>query len=195
MSVRSVGVETTSEFESDFIEAELAVSMLEDFPALIWCNGSSQVVTERAELELGVQVAAEVSSEDNPPSYIELCISEVLNANPNSGAKENDNRPSKTLMRKALKERENRAKPTHHIYKDDNPAGRETVGQKLVVDVAAISAEDGLASEETADDGEASIQERNRKCDQGRGHAKDSGGFLAPENTVASEQETNEEAA
>src|ERR1700676_2790355 len=187
MSIRSVGVETTSAFESNFIEAELAVSMPEDFPALIWCNGSSQVVTERAELEFRVQVAAEFSSENNPAGHIELCVSEVLNANQSSDAKKNDDRSSKTLMREALKERESRANPTGNIHKNDNPAGRETAGQKLVVDVAAIGAEDGLASEETADNGETGIQERNRKRDQGRGHAQDGGGFLAPENTVTAE--------
>src|ERR1700680_2214422 len=123
MSVRSVIVETTSAFESNFIEAELAVSMLEDFPALIWCNGSSQVATERVELELGVQAAAKGSSENNAAGHSELCVSEMLNANPNSSAKENDDLSSKTLMRKALKERESRAKSADYIYKDDDPAG------------------------------------------------------------------------
>src|ERR1700686_3651024 len=123
MSVRSVGVQTTSTFESNFIEAELTVSMLEDFPALVWCNGSSQVVTERAELEFCVQVAAEVSSENNPASHIELCVSEALNANQGSDAKENDDCSSKTLMRIALKDRESRANPTDNIHKKHNPAG------------------------------------------------------------------------
>src|ERR1700686_826110 len=123
MSVRSVGVQTTSTFESNFIEAELTVSMLEDFPALIWCNGSSQVVTERAELEFCVQVAAEVSSENNPAGHIELCVSEALNANQSSDAKENEDASSKTLMRVALKERESRANPAGYIHKNDDPAG------------------------------------------------------------------------
>src|ERR1700676_3042937 len=187
MSIRSVGVETTSAFESNFIEAELAVSMLEDFPALIWCNGSSQVVTESVELEFCVQVAAEVSSENNPAGHIELCVSEVLNANQSSDAKENDDRSSKTLMSEVLKERESRTNTTDYIHKNDNPAGRETAGQKLVVNMAAIGNEDGLTSQETTDNGEARIQERNRKRDQGRGHAQDGGGFLAPENTVTAE--------
>src|SRR6266853_6618721 len=167
MTIRSLGVETASEFESNFIEAEFAVSMSEDFPAPVWCNGSGQVVTERAELELGVQVKAEVSSENNAAGHIELCVSEMLDANQSSSTKENDDRSSKTLMRKALKERESRAKPTDHIHKNDNPPGRETAGQKLVVDVTVIGAADGLASEETADDGEAGIQKWNRECDQG----------------------------
>ena len=119
----------------------------------------------------------------------------MLDANPSSGAAENDDRSSKTLMHKALKERESRAKSTDYIYKDDNPAGRETAGQKLVVDMAVIGAEDGLASEETADDGEAGIQKRNRECDQGRSHAQDGGGFLAPENAVTAQEEANKEAA
>src|ERR1700676_5731195 len=98
MSIRSVGVETTSAFESNFIEAELAISMSEDFPALIWCNGSSQVVTERAELEFRVQVAAEFSSENNPAGHIELCVSEVLNANQSSDEKKKDTPPPKPLI-------------------------------------------------------------------------------------------------
>jgi hypothetical protein len=187
MAVRRVGVEPASEFESNFIEAELAVSMLEEIPASIWCVGNSQVVTELAELEFCVQTAAKLSSENNPAGHIELCVPEVVNANQSSGAKENDDHSSKTLMREALKERESRARPTDYIHKNHNTARRETAGQKLVVDMAAVGAEDGLASEETADDGETGIQERNRKRDQGRGHAQDRGGFLAPENTVTAE--------
>jgi hypothetical protein len=114
-TVRGVRVETASGFESNFIEPELGVRMLEDFPALLWCNGSGQVVTEHAELELGVQKAAEVSTENKAAGHSELRISEVLDANPSSSAEENDNRSSKTLMRKALKERESRAEPTDYI--------------------------------------------------------------------------------
>jgi hypothetical protein len=49
--------------------------MLQDRPALIWCNGSSEVVTKCAELELGVQMAAKVSSEHYAASHFELRIS------------------------------------------------------------------------------------------------------------------------
>ena len=195
VTVRGVRVETASGFESNFIEPELAVRMLEDFPALCWCNGSGQVVTEHAELELGVQKAAEVSTENKAAGHSELRISEVLDANPSSGTKENDDRSSKTLMRKALKERESRAEPTDYIYKKDNPAGREAAGQKLVVDVAVVSTEDGLASEEPASDRNSSIQKWNRECDQGRGHAQDSDGFLAPENAVTAQKETSKKAS
>jgi hypothetical protein len=161
VTVRGVGVETASESEPNFMEAELAVGMLEDFPALIWCKGSSQVVTERAELELGVQEAAKVSSENHAAGHFELRISELVDSNPSSSAEENDDRSSKTLMRKVLKKRESRTKPTDYIYKNHNPAGRKTAIQKFVVDVAVIGAEDGLAAEEPADDGEAGIQKWN----------------------------------
>ena len=195
MTVRSVGVETASKFESNFIKAEIAVSMLEDFPALIWRDGSSQSLTERAELELGVQLAAEVSSENQAAGHSELGVFEVMDANPSSSAEENDDRSSKTLMGKVLKERESRANSTSYIYEDDDPAGREAAGQKLVVDVAVIGAEDGLSPEETADDGDAGIQKWNRECDQGRGHAQDGGAFLAPENAVTAQKEADKEAA
>jgi hypothetical protein len=171
MTVRCVGVETATEFESNFIEAELAVRMLKDFPTLFCCNGSSQLVTECVELEFGVQEAAEVSSESHAARHSELGVSEVLDANPSSGTAENDDRSSKTLMNKTLKERESRTESTDYVYKKDDPARRETARQKLVVDVAVIGAKDGLASEETADDGEAGIQKWNRECNQGRSHA------------------------
>ena len=63
------------------------------------------------------------------------------------------------------------------------------------MDVAAIGAEDGLVSEETADDGEPGIEKWNRECHQGRSHAEDGGGFLAPEDSVAAEEEADQEAA
>ena len=78
--------------------------MLEDFPALIWSNGSSQVFTERAELELGVQEAAEGASENNAAGRFELRVSEVLDCQSKlPSAEEDDDRSSKTLMRKVLK--------------------------------------------------------------------------------------------
>src|SRR6202041_921796 len=99
-----------------------------------------------------------------------------------SRAEENDDRSSKTLMGKVLKERKRRANSTSYIYEDDDSAGREAAGQKLVVNVPMIGTEDGLSPEETADDGDAGIQKRDRECDQGGGHAQDGGAFLAPAN-------------
>lgn len=64
-----------------------------------------------------------------------------------------------------------------------------------MVDVAVIGGEDGLVSEETAEDGDTSIQKWNRKCNKGRSHAQDSGGFLAPEDAVAAQEEADQEAA
>src|ERR1700692_140532 len=58
-----------------------------------------------------------------------------------------------------------------------------------------IGAEDGLASEETPEDGDAGIQKWNRECDQGRGHAQGGGGFLAPENAVTTQKEADKKAA
>ena len=65
ITLSGVGVKVTSEFESNFIETELDVGMLEGFPALIWCKGGSQVFTKCAELEFSVQEAAEISRENN----------------------------------------------------------------------------------------------------------------------------------
>ena len=112
---------------------------------------------ELAELQFSVQMAAELSSENQAASHLEFCVSKVLNANANSDTEKNDNRSSKTFMRKALNERESPAKSADYIYENDNPARSKTAGQKLVVDVAMIGAKNGLASEVTADDGKAGI--------------------------------------
>ncbi len=64
-----------------------------------------------------------------------------------------------------------------------------------MVDVTVVGTEDALAPKETPDDGDASVQEWNRECDQGRGHAKDGGRFLTPENAVTAQKEADEQAA
>src|ERR1019366_9520910 len=50
-------------------------------------------------------------------------------------------------------------------------------------------------AEETADDGEPGIEERNGKGQEGGSHAEHSGGFLTPEQPIAAEEEADEEAA
>jgi hypothetical protein len=195
MTIRGVGIEMSSDFESNLVEAEFAVSSLENFPALIWRGGSSQVSTKRAELKFGVQCAPEVSGENQAAGHFKFRISKVMNANQNSRAEENDDHSSKALVCKALEEGESRAKPANYIYKQGNPAGREPTRQQFVVDVATIGSEDWLVSQETPDDGEASIQDWNRERDQRRGHAHDRGGFLAPENAVTAQKETDKKAA
>jgi hypothetical protein len=87
------------------------------------------------------------------------------------------------------------AKATDYVYKDDNPAGGETARQQFVVYVATIGAEDRLTSEETADNGEASIQYWNRERDQGRRHADDRGRFPGPDNAITTQKEPDKQAA
>jgi hypothetical protein len=194
VAVRGVGIETVCDFESNFVETEFAVSTLENFPALLWRGGSGQVLTERAELKFGVQGAPEVSSKNQAAGHFKFSISKVLNSNKNASAEENDDQSSKTLVCKALEKRESRAESTDYINKDDNPAWRETARQQFVVYVATIGVENGLVSEETAHDGEASVQYRNREGDQGRSQAHDSGRFLAPQNAVTAQKEADKEA-
>jgi hypothetical protein len=187
MTVCSVGVELTTEFESDFIETELAVSILQDFPALIRCAGCSQFVSERAELELGFQLAAEVSAKNHTAGHVELRISEVLNSNPNANAKENGNYSAKTLMRKILKQRKSGTETTDYVNKNDNLPGRKATSQKFMMNVASIGAEYGLVAEESADDRESRIQKWNRERDEGSGHAKESDGLVAPKDAVVAQ--------
>ena len=64
-----------------------------------------------------------------------------------------------------------------------------------MVDVAAIGCEDGFAADEAAGDGEGGIEERDGEGHEGGRHAEEGRRLLAPEDAVAAEQETDEEAA
>jgi len=63
------------------------------------------------------------------------------------------------------------------------------------MDVPVIGAEDGLVSEEAADNREPGIQERNRECNQRCGHGQNCGGFLAPDYGITAQKKADKEAA
>lgn len=58
-----------------------------------------------------------------------------------------------------------------------------------------VGAEDGLAAEEAAGDGEGGIEEGNGEGNQGGGHAEKGGSFGRPHDAEAAEQEADSEAA
>src|SRR5258705_4535844 len=104
MTVGRICVQTIAEFESDFVESELTVIPLEDLPASIACRGSSQIAPERAQLQLGVQEAPEISVHDNATGHFELRVSKALDADPDSNAEEEDDPFSKRLMGESFQE-------------------------------------------------------------------------------------------
>ena len=61
------------------------------------------------------------------------------------------------------------------------------------MDMAEIGPKDGLMAEKAAHDGQSRIEERNGKGHEGGGHAEDGGGFLAPEQGKAAEEEADQE--
>jgi hypothetical protein len=187
MTIRCVSVKTVSEFEPNFIKAEVTVSMLEDFPAPIRRIGSSQLVTEGVELELGFKLAAEVCAKNHTAGHLELRISEVLNSNPNTNAKENCDYSAKTLVRKILKERKSRTETADYVNKNDNLPGCKPASQKSVMDVVSIGTEYRLVAEKSADDRESRIQKWNGERNQGSCHAEESDGLVAPKDAVAAQ--------
>src|ERR1700677_540318 len=63
------------------------------------------------------------------------------------------------------------------------------------MDMAAVAGEDGLAAQEPSNHDERGIEQRDEEGQERSGHAQEGGGFLTPDDAVAAEQETQEEAA
>jgi hypothetical protein len=53
MTIRRVRVELTSEFELNLVEAELAISLLQDLPTLIRGSSGNQILVKVTEPQLG----------------------------------------------------------------------------------------------------------------------------------------------
>jgi len=64
-----------------------------------------------------------------------------------------------------------------------------------MVNVAVVGGEDRLAAQEAPDDREPDFKRRQRQRHHRSGHTQHVGGFLAPEDAVAAEQGTDEQAA
>ena len=63
------------------------------------------------------------------------------------------------------------------------------------MDVATVGGEDGLPAQEPSNHNERGVEQGNEEGQERSSHAQDGGGFLAPEDAVAAQQETEEEAA
>src|ERR1035437_5112283 len=106
VAVGGVGIETVSQLEFDFVEAEIAVGMVQHLPALVRRGGGGKIVAESDQLELSVEEAAEGAAEDQAAGRIEFGVSEMLDANPGAEAEEENDRAYKLLMRDAGEQRE-----------------------------------------------------------------------------------------
>ena len=71
----------------------------------------------------------------------------------------------------------------------------ESAVEQPVVNVVAVGAEDRLAPDEAARDGDAGVEERHREGHQRRGHAQRGGRLLAPDGAEAAEDEADGQAA
>ena len=106
VAVGRVGIETVSQLEFDFVEAEIAVGMVQHLPALVRGDGGGEIIVESRELKLGVEAAAEGAGEDHAAGRIEFGVPEMLDADPGAEAEENDDGTGKLLMRDGGEERE-----------------------------------------------------------------------------------------
>ena len=86
-----------------------------------------------------------------------------------------------------LQKRTGSREPTDSVEDKRHIAGLKPECEQPMVDVAAIRSENGLTTQESPHDGERSIQKRDRKRHQRRGHAENGRGFLAPQDAVTTQ--------
>ncbi len=177
----------------DAAETEVAVGGFEDLPAVFGGGGGGEAGFEAIEDDVGGEEAAECAAEHEAAGSIEFDEAETLDAEPGDDAEDEDDGDFEMVVGHG--EREDGGDGAETVEEKSGAARGEAAVEETVVDVAAVGGEDGLATEEAADDGEGGVEEGDGESDEGGGHAEDGGGFLAGENAVAAEEEADEEAA
>ena len=98
-------------------------------------------------------------------------------------------------MQHALRERQRRADGTGGVEHEGNPPGSEPEIQQTVVNVSPVGRENGFVAKETPENTEAHFKQRQGER-HGRGrHAQHGCGFLAPNDAVGPQQESDQQAA
>jgi hypothetical protein len=182
------------ELHGGLAEATGAAGLHQSTPTFLQRAGNVDGSLQMANGEVGVQGTTEDSAEDHVASGVEFLISEVLDGEPDEGTECDQDEAAKVFSDGTEEDGESGEGSGRGIEDIGNATGGKAAGQETVVDVAAVWAEDGLAAEEAAGDGESGIEEGDGKCNEGSGHAEEGGGFLGPDDAEAAEEEADGEA-
>src|SRR5260370_3166565 len=138
-------------------------------------------------------MAAEGSLDEHTAGDSKFNVAEVLDPYPGGGAEQDQDEAD--VRRPHGTERQDGKKAGNSVQGEGDLARSESLVEQAVVNMTAVGGEDGLLAEEAADDGQGGVQQRDGQGDHGRGHAEDSGRLFAPQDSIASQQEADQQAA
>ena len=147
------------------------------------------------EIDLFLDGATNLLLREAAPCGGEFDVAEAVDSDEGEQAKDKDDRPDEISAGEAREQCQDGEEPADAIEDERRAAGSEAEREDHVMDVRAIAFEDGGAAQETSPDGESDINERECKCHEGRGHAKERSGLLTPDKAEAAEDEADGEAA
>ena len=183
------------ELQFGFAESKATAGLHQSVPTFIHSVGDVDGSFQLADGEVSVQGAAEYPAEDHVTSGVEFLISKVLDSEPDEGTEGDEDDAGDVVGGGTQDEGETGDSSGSGIEDIGDAAGGEAAGEETMVDMAAIRAKDGLATEKAARDGEGGIEEGDGEGEEGSGHAEEGGGFLGPDDAEASQEEANGNAA
>src|ERR1043166_4244532 len=96
----------------------------------------------------------------DPAEFPELKITQMLNAQPNTGAEHRKHEPESAAGRPQEKETQQGKNCRHSIKDDHHLTMRPAVLQQLVVNVLAIGGKDRASADESAQNRQRSLEDR-----------------------------------
>src|ERR1019366_8787353 len=182
------------ELQGGFAESKVTASLHQSVPTFIHSVGDVDGSFQLADGEVSVEGAAEDSAEDHVTGGVEFLISKVLDSEPDERTEGDEDDAGDVVGGGTEEEGESGDSSGSGIEDIGDAAGGEAAGEETMVDMAAIRAKDGLATEKAARDGEGGIEEGDGEGEEGSGHAEEGDGFLGPDDAEASKEEADRQA-
>jgi len=182
-----------SDGHAETVKAKIRRGALDGGPAVLggFCGG--EPLLQAVQSDSGIEVAAKHSFKEHSGCGSELSVAQAPDTDGDEQAKGDDDNAGELGLHDG--DGADGSGHTGSVEREGDPTGGEASLEKAVMDVAAVGGEDGLPSQEPSSHDEGGIEKRDEERQERGGHPQDGGGFLAPENAVAAEQETEEEAA
>src|ERR1039458_934301 len=183
------------ELDRDLAKSKAAAGFHHSAPTFIRSVRSLDGSFHLADGKVPDQNATEKAAEDHAMGRTEFLIAEVVDGEPDDGTKSDQGDAAEAAAGGTEDEREPGDNSGGGIQDIGDAARGEPAGQETVMDVAAVSAKDGLAPEKAPRDGEGGIQKGDGQRNERSGHTEESGGFLGPDDAEAPEEEAYAEAS
>src|SRR5471030_814971 len=132
-------------------KSETAAGNQEGIPTFVQRGSRLDGTLQLTDGKPGVQHAMELPAEYDAPRGVELLVSEVLYGKPDESTEGHQRGAAEAIM-SAEQERQPGQDAGESVQDEDNLAHAEAAGQKTVVNVAAVGAEDALVAERAARD-------------------------------------------